>query len=62
MKIGGKYNWKHQKERLIYIGTWGVWHQFALVDEPDQVWCEVLESDLDMIEETPCDSEAEALL
>lgn len=61
MNIGGKYNWKGQPERLIYLGNiylgnnWsenGYWHQFALVESPDVVWCEVLGSDLHMIEET----------
>lgn len=52
MKIGGKYNWVNQKERLVYLGKEGFWHQFALVDEPATVWCEVLASDLDKLEET----------
>lgn len=53
---GGKYNWKHDKRPLIYLGhNWsgnGYWHQFATVEEPDVVWCEVLTSDLHMLEET----------
>ena len=56
MKIGGKYNWIGQRERLVYIGkNWsgnGYWHQFEKVDEPGKVWCEVLDADLSMIEET----------
>ncbi len=52
--IGNKYNWKNQPERLVYLGyNWssnGFWHQFALVDKPDVVWCEVLDSDLRLIE------------
>lgn len=52
MKIGGKYNWKGQPERLAYLGKSGCWHQFEKVDEPGIVWCEVLDSDLHMIEET----------
>lgn len=55
-KIGGCYNWKHQSERLIYMGhKWsgnGYWHRFAKVESPDGVWCEVLTSDLTMLEET----------
>jgi len=56
MKIGNRYNWKSQPERLIYLGmgkggSFG-WHQFALVDKPEVVWCEVLTEDLHMIEET----------
>lgn len=57
MKIGGKYNWIGQRERLVYIGkNWsgnGYWHQFEKVDELGTVWCEVLDVDLHMIEETP---------
>ncbi len=56
MKIGNKYNWKHQSERLIYLGHNfsgnGYWHQFAKVELPEVVWCEVLETDLRMLEET----------
>lgn len=57
MRIGGKYNWKGQPERLVYLGIQhdldsGFWFQFAKVDEPDKVWCEVREADLDMFEET----------
>lgn len=52
MEIGGRYNWKYQPERLIYLGKAGNWHQFALVDDPDVVWCEVLDGDLDKIEKT----------
>ena len=58
MKIGDRYNWKNQPERLIYIGAKHypgdarVWHQFEKVGEPGKVWCEVLESELHMLEET----------
>ena len=53
--IGGKYNWKNQPERLIYLGVYiggGRWHQFAKVDSQNVVWCEVHTSDLCMMEET----------
>lgn len=55
-KVGGRYNWKHQKERLIYLGHNfsgnGRWHQFCLVgDKSRKVWCEVPTSDLCMFEE-----------
>jgi hypothetical protein len=57
LRIGGRYNWKNQPERLIYTGMCeprnGRWHQFEKVDEPGRVWCEVLGSDLHMLEETP---------
>lgn len=56
MKIGGRYNWIGQAERLIYLGKHfssnGRWHQFAKVEAPDVVWCEVVEADLSMFEET----------
>lgn len=57
LMIGGKYNWKNQPERLVYMGRAmypgnGFWHQFAKVDAPEKVWCEVREADLQMFEET----------
>ncbi len=56
MKIGGKYNWIGQSERLIFLGRYysvnRYWNQFAKVESPSEVWCEVLDIDLHMIEET----------
>ena len=52
MKINGRYNWINQPERLFYIGKQGSWHQFVKVEKPSEVWCEVLDEDLHMIEET----------
>lgn len=56
MKIGGHYNWKNQPERLLYLGrNWsgnGYWHQFALTSNPEEVWCEVLDDDLERFEQT----------
>lgn len=56
MIIGKKYNWQNQPERLVYLGkNWsgnGYWHQFALVSDQDNVWCECLDADLNGIEET----------
>lgn len=61
MKIGGKYNFRWQPERLVYLGHNlsgnGKWHQFALVDKPDDVWCEIQTEDLHMIEETKQDGD-----
>ena len=65
LKQGGRYNWKGQPERLIYMGTKHyhgdrrTWYQFALVDKPDTCWSEVLESELSGFEETtqPTDEE-----
>lgn len=56
MRIGGCYNWKNQSERLVYLGkNWsgnGYWHQFALTNRAMDVWCEVLDDDLERFEET----------
>jgi hypothetical protein len=56
-EIGGRYNWKGQPERLIYLGCNfsgnGLWHQFAKVGEPETIWCEVLTEDLASFEATP---------
>ncbi len=55
---GGKYNWQYAPERkLVYLGKSrngaGVWNQFAKVDDPaKEVWCEVLDEDLHLMEET----------
>ncbi|AHK11659.1 hypothetical protein S141_13 [Shewanella sp. phage 1/41] len=55
MIIGERYNFRNQNERLKYIGKNfsgnGFWHQFEKVGEQG-VWCELLDSDLSMIEET----------
>ena len=57
MKIGKRYNWKNQPERLVYLGDNlscnGYWHQFAKVESPDVVWCEVKGDQLHSFEETP---------
>lgn len=50
--VGGKYNWRNQPDRLIYLGKKGAWHQFKKIGDPREVWCEVLDEDLRMIEET----------
>lgn len=58
MKRGGRYNWKGQPDRLIYLGrNWsgnGYWHQFQKIGDPRPVWCEVVDADLHMLEETAC--------
>ena len=55
--VGGRYNWKGQPERLVYMGTKtypgnGTWHQFAKVDEPEVCWSEVVSADIPMFEAT----------
>jgi hypothetical protein len=52
LKIGKRYKWKNQPERLVYQGQVGRWHQFGLVDSPNAMWCEVLSEDLYMLEPT----------
>ena len=56
MKIGDRYNWKNQPERLVYVGMCeprnGRWHQFEKVDEPGVVWCEVQPQYMYMLELT----------
>lgn len=62
LKIGGRYNWVNQPERLIYLGVEisnGPWHQFAKVDSPGVVWCEVRAADLEMFEATQPDQAPE---
>ena len=56
MKLNGNYNWKHTpQDKLIYLGKKGVWHQFSLIGDSREVWCEVLDEDLHLIEETKQD-------
>jgi hypothetical protein len=55
-QVGDRCNWVNQSERLIYLGhNWsgnGYWHQFAKVETPNKVWCEVRDSELCLIELT----------
>lgn len=52
MKRGGRYNWKGQPERLIYLRRFNGWHQFKKIGDPREVWCEVLDEDLGSFEES----------
>jgi hypothetical protein len=52
MKVNGRYNWIDQPERLIYLGKCGRWNQFSKIGDDREVWCEVLDSDLHLLEET----------
>ena len=45
--IGNKYKWMHDNRVLYYIGKKAGWHQFAF---NGAVWCEVLDSDLSLME------------
>ena len=55
MKKGRNYNWVNQEEKLVYLGKEGCWNQFAKIETPEIIWCEVLDSDLHMIEESKND-------
>ena len=57
--IGERWNWKHDPGtkliylgRTKYLGDLRTWHQFAKEDDLDAVWCEVLTSDLHLLEKT----------
>lgn len=52
--IGNKYKWKYENVILIYVGQSGCWSQFAL-ESTGKLWCEVLGSDLRMMEEVQND-------
>jgi hypothetical protein len=58
IRLNGRYNWKYQPERLVYVGRAHYpgdrrdWFQFEKVDKPGEVWCEVLDSDLPSFEQT----------
>lgn len=59
LRIGERYNWKNQPERLVYMGTrrypgdGRTWHRFAKVETPKVCWSEVLDSDLASFEAAP---------
>lgn len=48
--LGANYKFTGGREVLVYVGTYGPWFQFEKVDEPGVIWCEVLESDLCLID------------
>lgn len=48
--IGNKYKWKYENDILIYVGQSGRWSQFSL-ESTGKLWCEVLDSDLHLMEE-----------
>lgn len=52
MKRGSPYNWKGQPDRLIYLRRFDGWHQFKKIGDHREVWCEVRDEDLHMLEET----------
>jgi hypothetical protein len=55
LKRGGRYNWKNQPDRRVYLRKFNGWHQFKKIGDTREVWCEVLDADLHMLEETKPD-------
>jgi hypothetical protein len=51
LERGKDYNFTSQPERLKYVGQLRGWHQFERIGHHG-VWCELLDTDLHMIEET----------
>ena len=45
--VGSTYKWKYEPQILIYVGKKNGWHQFTV---NGSVWCEVLDSDLFLME------------
>ena len=50
LEIGKMYKWKHEDVILIYLGKNGNWNVFDKADTR-KIWCEVLDSDLHLMEE-----------
>lgn len=51
LKVGGTYQFIGQGEKIVYIGKEGNWNQFEKLNGNYEVWCELLDSDLHLIEE-----------
>jgi hypothetical protein len=52
LQIGCLYIWNHDESKqniMKYIGKEGSWNQFELALTLGEVWCEILDRDLDMI-------------
>lgn len=56
MVKGNVYNFRHQADRLVYLGrNWsgnGYWHQFKKIGDRRPVWAEMLDADLHRLEES----------
>ncbi|WP_165953475.1 hypothetical protein [Shewanella decolorationis] len=50
LTIGEIYQFKGGREKIIYVGDYGKWHQFELEGKAGVIWCELLDSDLHLIE------------
>ena len=49
MVKGNTYKFTHDDQELVYIHKEGNWHQFRKAGEV-KVWCELMDTDLHMIE------------
>ena len=62
---GKLYNFKNQPEQLVFMGRKfypgdpRMWFQFAKVASPYEVWAEIFQADLHLIEETPEETQQE---
>lgn len=53
LRRGKGYHWRCDPfTKLVYLGREGCWHQFAKIETPREVWCEVLTEDLRLLEES----------
>ena len=52
LEIGGRYNFKLQPERLVYVGKKSAWHQFTRIGYDAFIWCELLGPEICLLEET----------
>jgi len=67
MEIGEHYHFKYgmdpEAEALVYVGkNWsgnGFWHQFELLHKRGEVWAELLDSDLWMIQKSTTEDKKE---
>lgn len=54
---GSQYRWRYAEQQpLIYLRRHKGWHQFRTLASPE-VWCEVLNEDLNMMEKIECPAE-----
>ena len=52
LNIGSKYNWIGDSKIMVYVGKKGYWHQFAPVEYPNLICCEVLSSHIQYLEQS----------
>lgn len=50
LNIGEMYQFKGGREKIVYVGDYGRWHQFELDGKAGVIWCELLDTDLHLIE------------